>query len=106
MNAAHAASPSPMAARKAHRARESGSAGRAIWKGEIRIGSSRISVKLLSAVRDRDVHFHQLDRRSRRRVKQMMVDPATGGEVESAETRKGLEIEPGTFVVLDEDELD
>src|SRR5438876_6415102 len=78
---------------------------RAIWTGELKLGSTSIPVKLYSAVQDQSVHFHILDAKTKSRVKQHMVNPDTGEEVASEDIRKGYEIEPGTFVLLDDDEL-
>jgi len=79
-------------------------AARAIWKGELKLGSTKLAVKLYSAVEDRSVRFHILDR-TRKRVKQHMVEPDNGKEVPNEEIRKGYEIEPGRFVLLDEADL-
>lgn len=81
-------------------------AARAIWKGDLKLNSTRVPVKLYSAVQDQTVRFHILDERSKTRVKQHMVDPDSGKEVSSEEIRKGFEVEPGTFVILDEEELE
>jgi DNA end-binding protein Ku len=78
---------------------------RAMWKGRLKVGGTGIPVKLYSAVKDRSVRFHILDERNRVRVKQHMIDPATGKEVPYAEIRRAYEVEPGKFVLLDEDEL-
>ena len=80
-------------------------AARAIWKGELKLNSTRIPVKLYSAVVDRSVRFHILDQRKKERVKQHMVDPGSGDEVPNNEIKKGYEVEPGQFVLLDEEEL-
>jgi DNA end-binding protein Ku len=80
-------------------------AARAIWKGELKIGSAKVPVKLYSAVSDRTVRFHILDDRQEMRVKQHMVNPDTGEEVEAAEIQKGYEIEPGRFVIVTEEDL-
>jgi len=80
-------------------------AARAIWKGEIKIGATRVPVKLYSGVSDRTVRFHILDDRQQKRVKQHMVDPDSGDEVAKEEIQKGYEIEPGRFVILTEEEL-
>jgi DNA end-binding protein Ku len=79
-------------------------AARAIWKGELKLDRTKLSVKLYSAVEDRNVRFHILDR-SRTRVKQHMVEPDSGKEVPNEEIRKGYEIEPGRFVILEEADL-
>lgn len=80
-------------------------AARAIWKGNLKLNSSKVPVKLYSAVQDRTIRFHILDDRARMRVKQHMVNRDTGEEVPNEEIRKGFEIEPGTFVILDDEEL-
>lgn len=81
-------------------------AARAIWKGDLKLDSAKVPVKLYSAVQDQTVRFHILDEGSKTRVKQHMVDPDSGKEVSNEEIRKGFEVEPGTFVILDEKELE
>jgi len=78
---------------------------RAIWKGELKLGSNKIPVKLYSGVVDRTVRFHILDDKHLMRVKQHMVNPDSGEEVAKEEIQKGYEIEPGRFVVVTDEEL-
>jgi DNA end-binding protein Ku len=80
-------------------------AARAIWKGELKIGSTTVPVKLYSAVSDRTVRFHLLDDKHLMRVKQHMVSPDSGEEVTNQEIQKGYEIEPGKFVLLTDEDL-
>jgi DNA end-binding protein Ku len=80
-------------------------AARAIWKGNLKLNSTKVPVKLYSAVQDQTIRFHILDDRARMRVKQHMVERDSGKEVPKEEIRKGFEVEPGTFVILDEEEL-
>jgi len=80
-------------------------AARAIWKGELKVGTTKIPVKLFSAVVDRTVHFHILDEKHLMRVKQHMVSPDSGDEVATEEIQKGYEIEPGRFVIVTQEEL-
>jgi DNA end-binding protein Ku len=79
-------------------------AARAIWKGVLKLGSSKVPVKLYSAVQDRDVRFHILESRSKSRVKQQMVRPENHKHVGREDIRKGYEIEPGEFVVIEDQE--
>lgn len=79
---------------------------RAIWKGELKLDSARVPVKLYSAVKDQAVRFHILDQKSKTRVKQHMVEPESGKEVTTEEVQKGFEVEPGTFVILEKEELE
>ena len=81
-------------------------ATRAIWKGQLKVDSTRIAVKLYSGVVDRTVRFHILEEETKSRVKQHMVNPSTGKEVPSKKIRKGYEVEPGTFVILTDEELE
>ena len=80
-------------------------AARAIWKGVLKIGTNKVPVKLYSAVQDRSVHFHILDTSTKQPIKQRMVDPQNDQEVPNEKIQRGLELEPGTFVVIEEDEL-
>jgi len=81
-------------------------AARAIWKGDLKLDSARVPVKLYSAVKDQTVRFHVLDEKSKTRVKQHMVEPDSGKEVANEEIKKGFEVEPGTFVILEPEELE
>ena len=81
-------------------------AARAIWKGEIKIGTTKVPVKLYSAITDRTVRFHILEDKHRTRVKQHMVTQDHGEEVPNTEIQKGYEVEPGKFVILSEKDLD
>jgi DNA end-binding protein Ku len=81
-------------------------AARAIWKGELSVNSTKLPVKLYAALKDQTVRFHILDERSKTRVKQHMINPDNGEEVANEEIQKGFEVEPGTFVILNEKELE
>ncbi len=80
-------------------------AARAIWKGELKLGTGKIPVKLYSAVSDRSVRFHILDDKHLMRVKQHMVHPDNGDEVSNQEIQKGFEVEPGKFVIVTDEDL-
>ena len=81
-------------------------AARAIWKGNLKLDSIKVPVKLYSAVQDRTVRFHVLDEQSLMRVKQHMVNPETGEEVSNEKIKKGFEVEPGKFVILADKEVE
>lgn len=81
-------------------------AARAIWKGDLRLNSTKVPVKLYSAVQDHTVRFHILEQKSKTRVKQHMIEPDSGKEIPHEEIQKGFEVEPGTFVILAEEELE
>ncbi len=80
-------------------------AARAIWKGQLKLGSIKIPVKLYAAVSDRSVRFHILDDKHLMRVKQHMVHPDNGEEVGNQEIQKGFEVEPGKFVIITDEDL-
>jgi DNA end-binding protein Ku len=81
-------------------------AARAMWKGVIRFGDLDVPVKLYAAVQERAVRFNLLHQKDETPVAQQMVNPATGKEVPRQEVRRGYQVEPGTFVVLDDAELE
>jgi DNA end-binding protein Ku len=78
---------------------------RAIWSGTISFGLVNVPVKAFSAVRDHDVHFHQLDKKTGSRVKNKRVSEKTGREVKPDDIRMGFEVSKGTYVTFDTDEL-
>lgn len=81
-------------------------AARAIWKGEVGLGSTKLPVKLYSAIQDRTVHFRLLHRQDHQPVKQRLVSSETGDAVESTETQKALPIGRDRFVVVEEEEME
>src|SRR5262244_1909306 len=81
-------------------------AARAMWKGQLKAGTTKIPVKLYSAIQDQTVRSHILDEKNKARVKQHMVDPDSGEEVPSEEIQKGYEVEPGKFVILTDEDLE
>jgi DNA end-binding protein Ku len=85
---------------------EAGMAARAIWKGVIAIGKSEVPVKLYSVVEETAPAFHLLHDRDEVRVRQRMVNARTGKEPAEGAARKGYEVSPGTFVFIDEAELE
>lgn len=58
-------------------------AARAIWKGNLKLDSTKVPVKLYAAVQDQTVRFHVLEEKSKTRVKQHMVGPDSGKEIAS-----------------------
>jgi len=81
-------------------------AGRAMWRGVLRIGDQRVPVKLYAAAQDRKVHFHLLHDTDQVRVRQHMVDPNSGDAVPGEQITRGFEAEPGVFVLVRREDLD
>jgi DNA end-binding protein Ku len=80
-------------------------AARSMWNGTLRCGELAVPVKLHAAVEDRTVRFHLLHDRDKQRVRQKLIDPSKKQEVPDGEVRRGYEVEPGVFVVLEDAEL-
>lgn len=78
---------------------------RAMWKGRLRVGTLELPVKLFSAAADQRVHFHLLHAPDHARVQQRMLHPSTNEPVEPDDIQRGYQAEPGTFVVLTDEEL-
>ncbi len=78
----------------------------AIWSGTIGFGLVSVPVKLVTAVRSKDVRFHQLEEGTGSRVRQRRVSEATGEEVPYEKIVKGYELSPGQYVVVDPEELE
>src|SRR5438477_598588 len=74
---------------------------RPIWSGSISFGLVNVPVKLLTAVSPKDVRFHQIDSRSKARVKQKRVSSTSGEEVHDEEI-DGL---PGDEVEVSDKEM-
>lgn len=79
---------------------------RPIWSGTISFGLVNIPVKLFTAARDRDVHFHMLSKDGHCRLRQKLVCPETGEEFEFKDTTRGYEIAPDDYVIVTDKELE
>ena len=79
---------------------------RPVWSGSIDFGLVNVAVKAYTAVRDHDVHFHQLDKKSGARVRNRHVSEKTGREVKADDIQMGFEVSSGRYVTFDKDELD
>ncbi|HEX8204818.1 MAG TPA: Ku protein [Solirubrobacteraceae bacterium] len=79
---------------------------RAIWTGAISFGLVNVPVKLYSAVQRKGVRFNQLDSEGNVRIQQKRVNPVTGDEVPYERLVKGYEIAPGSYVVVEPEELE
>lgn len=78
---------------------------RSIWKGDISFGLVTIPVEVRPAEEPRELAFNMLDRRNLAPVKQHRVNSVTGEEVPWEEVVKGYEYEPGSYVVVTDDDL-
>lgn len=69
------------------------------------VGLVQVPVRLLTAVRHKDISFNQIDERNGARVRYRKVNEATGEDVPSEHIVKGVEIEHRGWVVLDDEDL-
>jgi len=79
---------------------------RSLWTGSINFGLVNVPVKAYKAVRDHDVHFHQLDKKSGSRVRYRKVAEETGKEVDADDIAMGFEVRDGRYVTFDDKELE
>ena len=79
---------------------------RAIWNGFISFGLVTIPVSIGNAQQRKDVSFRNLSRETMRPVKQKRWDPERDVEVTPEEMVKGWEASKGSFVAIEQDELE
>ena len=79
---------------------------RSIWSGAISFGLVNVPVKVFTAVRKKDVRFHQLHAKDGVRIQQKRWCPKDEEEVAYEEIVKGYEISPGQYVLIEPEELD
>ena len=79
---------------------------RPVWSGVISFGLVSVPVKAYPAVRDHDVHFHQIDKGSGSRIRNRKVSAKTGKEVDNADIEMGFETSKGRHVTFSKPELD
>lgn len=79
---------------------------RALWKGELVLGKTRLPVELFSAVQDQGIHFRLLHSTDGVPVQQRVVRKSDGEEVPREERRKAYPLDRNEAVILQPDELD
>jgi DNA end-binding protein Ku len=77
----------------------------AIWSGSVGFGLVQVPVRLVTASRNRDVSFNQLEEGTGARIRYRKVSDATGEEVTADRIVKGYEISKGRYVVVEAEEL-
>jgi DNA end-binding protein Ku len=81
-------------------------AARAYWQGQIRLALVSIPVELYSATKSgAQISFHQIHEPTGKRIKYEKVAPGVG-PVDPEDIKKGFEYEKGSYVLLDESEID
>jgi DNA end-binding protein Ku len=81
-------------------------AARAYWQGQIRLALVSIPVEIYSATKSgAQISFHQIHEPTGKRIKYEKVAPGVG-PVDVDEIVKGFEYEKGSYVLLEQDEID
>jgi DNA end-binding protein Ku len=81
-------------------------ASRAYWNGHLRLSLVTIGIELHSAIKSSAaMPLHQIRQPSGKRIRYQKVAPGVG-EVDTADTIKGYEVDKNEYVPLDDDELD
>jgi DNA end-binding protein Ku len=78
---------------------------RAIWKGAVSFGLVHIPVAMYPASKDDDIDFDWLDRRTMEPVGYKRINKATGKEIASDDIVRGVEVDQGRYVVIDDDDI-
>lgn len=76
---------------------------RVLWSGALSFGLVTVPVKMVSAVRDRDIHFHEIDERTGERIEIRRTCEKDAKEVPWEEIGHGYELEGKQVVLSDED---
>jgi DNA end-binding protein Ku len=76
-----------------------------IWTGAISFGLVQVPVRIVTATKNRDVSFNQLEQSTGSRIRYKKVSDQTGEEVPADEIVKGYEISKGRYVVVEADEI-
>src|SRR5919206_1813249 len=79
---------------------------RPIWSGAISFGLVTVPVKLVTAVRRKDVSFHQLHAADGARIQYRRFCSAEEREVPREEIVRGYELDEGQYVVVTDEELE
>jgi DNA end-binding protein Ku len=82
-------------------------APRAYWKGYLRLSLVQSPVALFPAATETEkIRFHQLNRRTGHRIRNVKVDVETGEEVGSKDVIMGYEVSKGRYIQITEAELE
>ncbi|RPE79862.1 Ku protein [Vulcaniibacterium tengchongense] len=78
---------------------------RPIWTGTLSFGLLNIPIKLMTGERRVDLHFRMLDSRNNAPIRYERVNAETGEEVPWKEIVKAFEYDKGSYVVLEEGDI-
>lgn len=78
---------------------------RSIWNGSVSVGRLAVPVKVFSAITDRRIHFREVHRSDLSPIEHRRFCSLEEKEVVWDEVRRGLELEDGSLVLFEKDEL-
>ena len=76
-----------------------------VWKGYIAFGLVSIPIRLLAAVREERVGFHQIHEVCNSRIRQQLFCPTCDRVVERSEIAKGYEVSKDNYVLIEDAEV-
>jgi DNA end-binding protein Ku len=80
---------------------------RSFWKGHLRLALVTIPIRLVSATASEDkVALHQVDRKSKQRIRYQKVAGEGGKVVPQSDIVQGYELDDGNYVLFEPDELE
>jgi DNA end-binding protein Ku len=79
---------------------------RSLWSGSISFGLVNVPVKVVTAVRHKEVRFHMLHEKDGGRIQQKRVCTVDGKEVPYEEIAKGYQVGPDEYVMIEPEELE
>jgi DNA end-binding protein Ku len=79
---------------------------RSIWKGAVSFGLVNVPVRVYSATEQKDIRFHEFDKKSGKRIRHKRVAEGTNREVDYEQISKGYEVAKGKYVVVEKEELE
>jgi len=77
-----------------------------IWTGAVAFGLLRIPVKVYTAVRSNELHFHFLHKTDEGRIQNVRRCALDGQDVSYADVVRGYEYEKGRYVLISDEELE
>jgi DNA end-binding protein Ku len=82
-------------------------APRAYWKGYLKLSLVSCPIQVFPAISEREkIRFHQINRKTRNRIKYCKLDAVTGKPVSDEDIVKGYEMGKGRYVEITDDELE
>lgn len=80
---------------------------RPYWKGTLKLSLVSCPIALFPATTTAErTHFHQINRKTKHRLRQQMVDEVTGRAVDKENKGRGYEVGKGRYVEIEDKDLD